>query len=209
MTKTRMFLFATLALIMAFGAFGQFALAADFHMVAVPSVHHAVSPDVGAPAAVATFLEMGPNPPVAGPPPSWPNSCGPSATGSPCTADPAGSVLMAVPTSLWSAASCTSSTVACGQISQLIVSNTATGDYKVQVEIKQGTKVIMDTGLQDLKFTFPAGQGFFIYGGAAFGPGNCPKAVTCVAPVPGVATITYTNHIGTTIVSSHQTITLQ
>jgi hypothetical protein len=215
MTKTRIFLFATLALIMAFGAFGQSALADDsapfhFRVVAAPGHHNGVTPDVGAPAAVATFQSVGPNPPVdTSSSISWPNGCGPSATGSPCTSDPIGSILVGVPQETWSASGCTSSSAACAQLINLVDSNTATGDFKVQVEVKQGTKVIADSGLQDLMFTFPAGNGYFIYGGLAFGPGNCAKGVTCVAPVPGIATITQTDHIGTTVVKTVSTITLQ
>lgn len=212
MTKTRMFLFAALALILTFGAFSRSALAQDG-----PQVHAAIlgpapglpldtsadATPAATPGAASGITAMGPINSA------WPDFCGSgSAT---CASDPAGTVLIGEPTETWSRASCTgsSSTSPCGQIYNFIVSNTATGAWSVKLEVKQGTKVILDTGMLSTGETFPAGDIGYSYFSVAFGTGNCAKGVTCVAPVAGPATITYTNKIGAETIIGKQTITLQ
>jgi len=222
MTKSRMFLFATLALIMAFGAFGQFALAADGPQFPVhaailgPSagINHGASPNVAEPGGATAFTAMGPLPPVdSGSSISWPAFCGPSVTGSVCASDPAGSILIGEPEETWSLASCTGSaaTAPCGQAYNFFVSNTATGEWKYEIEVTQGTKVIYYSGLIDAMEVFPAGYIGALDFPVAFGTakGNCAKGKTCVAPVAGAAVITITSKIGTESIAGKATITLQ
>jgi hypothetical protein len=196
MTKSRMFLFATLALIMAFGAFGQFAQAADGPQFPVHAriigpaegISHGANPNV-TPGGATAFTAMGPLPPVdSGSSISWPAFCGPSVTGSVCASDPAGSILIGVPEETWSLASCTSSTTACGQAYNFFLSNTATGEWKYEIEVTQGTKVIYWSGLVDAMEVFPAGYIGALDFPVAFGVGDCAKGKTCVAPVAGAAT---------------------
>jgi hypothetical protein len=118
-------------------------------------------------------------------------------------------MLIGAPEELWSAATCTSTTTACGQIYNFVVSNTAKGAWSAQIEVKQGASVIYDSGLQSLGGTFAAGDIGYSGADVAFGVGDCPKGVTCVAPKAGPATITYTNKIGTVTVTGTQAITLQ
>lgn len=210
MTKTSMFLFAVLALILTSGAFGQAALSPDgpqVHAVilgSAPGLPLEVTPDATAaatPAAASAMTAMGPLGS------DWPDFCGSGSAH--CASDPSYSLLLGEPEETWSRATCTSSTTACGQIYNVVVSNTAAGKWSVKLKVKQGTKVIYDTGMLGSGVTFAAGNIGYSYFSVAFGPGDCAKGVTCVAPVAGPATITYTNKIGTTTVTGHQTITLQ
>ena len=212
MTKTRMFLFAALALILTFGAFSQLALAEDgpqVHAVILgraPGLPLDVSADATAaatPGAASGITAMGPINSA------WPAFCGSGGNG--CAADPQYTLLLGDPEETWSRASCTgsSSSSPCGQIYNFFVSNTATGAWSVKLEVKQGTKVIYDTGMLSTGETFPAGDIGYSYFSVAFGTGNCAKGVTCVAPVAGPATITYTNKIGAETIIGKQTITLQ
>ena len=209
MSKTQILLIAAFALILASGAFHQAALAES-----APQVHAVVlgaapglpmqsidAATTTAPAALSPITAMGPINSA------WPSFCG---TGSTCASDPSGSMLIGAPTETWPLATCTSNTAACGEVYNEIETNTASGTWKVQVEVKQGTSVIYDSGLQRTGDSLAAGQlglsGFYV----AFGPGDCfVKSVTCVAPVAGPATITYTNKIGTAIFKSTARITLQ
>ncbi|MGC9950538.1 MAG: hypothetical protein ABSF64_29580 [Bryobacteraceae bacterium] len=206
MTKNRMFLFAALALILAFGASSQLALAADgpkIHAVILghaPGVSHGAAPDA-TPTASSGITAMGPINAA------WPAFCG--ATGTGCASDPSGTILIGAPEELFSAATCTSSTVACGQIYNFVESNTATGNWEAQIEVKQGASVIYDSGLVNFNETFPAGDIGYTSASVGFGPGDCPAGVTCVAPKAGAATITYTNKIGKVTITGTQTITLQ
>jgi len=207
MTKTRIFLFATLALIV---VFGQMALAADaprtFANVLgpVPGLHPGLNPDV-TPAAANTVIFATPD---SGAPFGF---CATGTSMDPCPNDPAGTMIIGVPEAAgFTAATCNTTTApGCGVIFNFFASNTATGDWKYSIVVKQGTKTIQSSGLVDTKQTFPAGftgaSGFYML----FGPGNCPKAVTCSAAVAGPASVTYTNKIGTTTVVGHATIQLQ
>jgi hypothetical protein len=205
MTKTRVFQFAALALVLAFGAFGQLALAADGpHHAAFlrpgPGVSSSANPDA-TPTALSGMTAM------SAINAAWPDFCG---TGSAtCASDPTGTILIGAPTELWSAATCTGTTTYCGEIYNVVVSNTATGDWQLELEVKQGTSVIYDSGLINEKETFPAGDIGLSYFEVAFGVGNCVTGVTCVAPKAGPATITYTNKLGKTTVTGTATITLQ
>jgi len=209
MTKTRMFIFTAFAFILALGAVSQSALAADgpqFHAVLRPgpALSHGAAPDA-APAAASGITAM------SGINAAWPAFCGSGGNG--CASDPSGTILIGAPVELWSLATCTgaASSAPCGQVYNFIVSNTATGAWSIQLEVKQGTSVIYDTGLLKTDETFPAGDIGYSGFNVAFGPssGNCPAAVTCVAPTAGPATITYTNKIGKISYKGTQTITLQ
>jgi len=205
MTKTRVFLFAALALVLASGALRQLATAANGPRIRAilrhgSGVPFGVTPEA-TPTAASGITAMGPINTA------WPATCGTGGTG--CASDPSGTMLIGAPEELWSAATCTSTTIACGQIYNFVVSNTAKGAWSVGVEVKQGTKVIYDTGLQSTGSTFAAGDIGYSSADVAFGPGDCVTGVTCVAPVAGAATITFTNKIGKVTVTGTQAITLQ
>jgi hypothetical protein len=204
MTKTRLFLFATLAVIV---VFGQMALAADaprgFAKILgpAPGFEAGLSPDVAPTLANTVTFATGASATL--------GFCGPSSSGMACPSDPVGTMIFGEPEETgYSAATCTSTTAACGVVWNFFESNTATGDWKTGIKITQGTKVIEDSGLQDTKQTFPVGEigasGFYL----ALGPGNCPKAVTCVDPVAGPATIVFTEKIGAKTITGRATITL-
>jgi hypothetical protein len=207
MIKTRMFLFAALALILTFGQLAFAQEGPQVHAVILgtaPGMPLEVTPDATAavtPGAASAMTAMGPLGS------SWPDFCGSGS--STCASDPSYSLLLGQPEETWSRATCTSETTACGQIYNVVVSNTASGAWSAKLEVKQGTKVIFDSGLLSTGSTFAAGDIGYSSFNVAFGSGHCAKGVTCVAPVAGPATITYTNKIGTTTVTGHQTITLQ
>jgi hypothetical protein len=201
-------LFATLALVLAFGAFNQPALAGEPQHGAKIIGPAGLAQSSAVPNATPTALSgMTAMTAINA---AWPAFC--DEPGTTCDAsDPAGSMLVGEPTEVWSLATCTAvaSTSPCGEVYNAVISNTATGDWKLELEVKQGSSVIYDSGLINEKETFPAGDIGLSYFEVAFGPGNCPSTVTCVAPVAGTATIEYINELGTTKVTGTATITLQ
>jgi hypothetical protein len=141
MTKTRAFLFAALALIVVLGLSGQQALAQDN---ADSNVHVFLMdrggpiPDAGT-AVLAGPVQMVAPPPSAGPPPSWP--C--FAPNAPCSADPAGGMLIGLPIQQWPISGSTNCTmVPCGQVMAMFTTTTGSGSIGASVSIAQGSTVI-------------------------------------------------------------------
>jgi len=199
---------------MAFAAFSQLAVAADFTIAPATRVSsvtpfpHSTSPDTPA-AGIAVALTVGPLPPGGtSSVPTWPSQCGASVTGSFCPSDPAGSILLGAPQQYWPLTTCTSSSTACLQVVDFWANNTATGDWKVDIEVKQGTKVIFNTGVINTKQTLSAGEEYFSWDSIAFGPGDCATG-TCATPVAGPATVSWTNTVGTTKTTATSIIYLQ
>jgi len=199
MTKTRAFLYASLALFVALGVCGQQALAGDVGSHGETGIiltdHWTPGPVPEAAAAVlAGPVSFDVPPPSVGPPPSWP--C--VAPKSPCTGDPAGGLLMGVPLQeapITGTNNCTM--VKCGQILAMFETTTATGAVSATITIKQGTTTIFSGKAKGA--TAKANQVGLVYLNGA------QLATTAVA---GAATVTVTTTVGTTKVSGKTTIYL-
>jgi len=184
MTKSRAFLLAVLALIVAMGLSGQLALAED---------NDAPTGDATA-ALLAGPVAFVVPPPSNGPPPSWP--C--VAPAAPCTTDPKGGLLMGVPLQEWPISGTTNCTmVKCGQIMAMYQSTTATGAAKATISIKQGTTTIF-SGAAKCTTAVANTVGYCYLSGIQF-------MTTAIA---GAATVTVSTTVGTTKVSGKTTIYL-
>jgi len=190
MTKSRIFLFATLATILAFAAFGQVALAADFtpHVIhlgpAINFPHHGVSSnaDPGASLAAGVWANA-----ISG---NWPAFC-PSSPD--CASDPAYSFFIGDPQQYWSLSACNGAY--CMEIEDVVETGTATGTWTYDLIVKQGTKKISDSGVQTVSGTVPQNAIELLYFSEVGFP-SCVKGVTCSSPVAGPAVIEMVNTIG-------------
>jgi hypothetical protein len=203
MTKSRMFLYATLAMIVAFAAFGQIAAAADLtpHVIrlgpAMNFPHHGASPnaDPGASLAGGVWANaMGSD---------WPTFC-PASPG--CTSDPAGTIFIGDPQQYWSLSGCTDAY--CMEVADIVETGSASGTWTVDLIIKQGSNKIADSGLQTVNGTVSPNSVNLIYFSEVGFPA-CPKGVTCVNPVAGPAVISFTNTIGGVKTTATRIIYLQ
>jgi hypothetical protein len=144
--------------------------------------------------------------------PCFPNNGAPNEAD--CSTVPAGGATLGVLGYTISYANCdasqASSPEVCGQIYWFYEDDTndTSDPLKVSLEVKQGTKVILDTGLITLADPnpYPAGSIITIYDDTAFGTlggtgkgnGYCGGTkVVCVNPVPGLATATVVTEVGT------------
>jgi hypothetical protein len=188
MTKSRMFLYATLAMIVAFAAFGQIAAAADLtpHVVhlgpAMNFPHHGASPnaDPGASLAGGVWANAIGS--------AWPQFC----PNSSCASDPAGSFFIGDPQQYWSLSACTDAY--CMSVADVVETGSASGTWTVDLIIKQGSNKIADSGLQTVGTANANAVNLISFPEVGFP--SCPKGVTCVNPVAGPAVISFTNTIG-------------
>jgi hypothetical protein len=221
MTKTNTILFASLALILALGVCLPQALAADnlrFHAatIRVPEMPQAI-PAAAAPLIQQGATAMGPTPPTTGVvngvqtgPPSWP--CFP--TSAPCSSDPAGGYLGAIPQESFSITTCevaynsSNGTGGCGQLwwtfetSSALTCPTAGCPLSVAITAKEGSNTLYSLPLTNIG-TIPAPSTLggpyveVIYGQQGFGTTWDPSAVN---PTAGNVTVTVTTQVtaGTT-----------
>ena len=207
MTKIRVIPFAALAVIVALGMIGQPALAQDFvstlHLqgtIAGRTAPHSDAVPDAASQVHELYTTMNELPPLDGSGNGeWP--CG---GGSPDCADiAAGGLVIGFPFYSWSLTGCTSSTLACGEITWMYETDVKSTTAKVsfQVTVTQGsttkTTIYSAGPLSGGKnpgqyytevWSLPVG----------FGPGDCfTTGTTCGTPVAGPATVTVTTTIGT------------
>jgi hypothetical protein len=236
MTKIRMILLASLALILAFGLCAPQAMADDglrFHAVTIraPQMPQAI-PAATAPLIQQGMTAMGPTPPVTGVvngtqtgPPSWP--CFP--TSAPCSSDPSGGFLAAIPQEVFSLATCevaydsTNGTGGCGQVWWTF--ETASGltcpttgcPLSVAITATQGSNTIYSLPLTNIG-TLPSSsseggpyveviygqQGFGTTWGATVNPtaGNVTIAVETQV-VAGTTTTTKVTAKGSLVIAVH------
>jgi hypothetical protein len=229
--KSRLFqVFASLSIVVFFVC-GQQALAQE-------SRHHlqariASAPHQGEARNAAKFDELfqlasgfGVLPPVdSGGNDEWPCFPNANANGADCSQIATGGVVLGTPAYTQSLANCdadSSSSTSCGQIFWFYEDDTGdnTDPLIVSIEVKQGTKVILDTGKIPLASPnpFPAGSVIIISDDVAFGTlgetgkgnGFCAGTkVVCVNPVAGIATVTLTTTVGQSKITSHFNINLQ
>ena len=163
---------------------------------ALPAQHGNISPDVST-ALVAGIVELGdPAPPDVSNNPTWP--CFTGGSDPDCSSIAAGGLVVGIPFSDWSAASCnvTSDTMACGQFITTLTDNTANGKATVTITIKQGASVVFNTG--KLKAgSISAGFLYTLYLYLGTGPNGCtPYGTTCVDATAGPATLSVTTAVG-------------
>jgi len=207
MTKTYTILFASIALILALGA--SPALAENIHLRTI-TVPHTISPDA-IPAATTPLVQqgpatMGPTPPSTGVsgPPSWP--CFPPTA--PCSSDPAGGYLGALPTEVYKLTTCevaynsTTGTGGCGQlwwtfeVASTLTCATAGCPLSVAISAKQGSNTVYNLPLTNIG-TLPSPSSLggayteVIYGQQGFGT-NWGATVN---PTAGNVTITVTTQV--------------
>ncbi|HEY4841798.1 MAG TPA: hypothetical protein VIH78_07515 [Terriglobales bacterium] len=147
----------------------------------------------------------------------WPCFPNQNANGADCSSIATGGVVIGQPAFTQSLANCdasASSAPNCGQFFSFYEDDTGdtTDDLVVSIVVKQGVKYILDTGTVDLGTNpFPAGSVVVIYDDTAFGtlgqtgPGNgfCGGSTeTCVNPVKGPATATFTITVGTSTIKT-------
>jgi len=147
----------------------------------------------------------------------WPCFPNQNANGADCSSIAAGGVVIGQPAYTQSLANCDASASGaanCGQFFSFYEDDTGdnTDDLVVSIVVKQGVKYILDTGTVDLGTNpFPAGSVVIIYDDTAFGtlgqtgPGNgfCGGSTeTCVNPVKGPATATFTITVGTSTIKT-------
>jgi|HubBroStandDraft_1064217.scaffolds.fasta_scaffold02475_9 hypothetical protein len=210
MTKIRMFMFAAVAVIVAFGMVGQQALALDVHFHSM-IIGKADVPDV-MPDAASQLHQLITVMAVASPETSSSNFYWPCFTGGSdplCSSIPAGGVVLGAPFYTWPLTTCTSSTAACGQIYWLFETDVAStkAAIDVSVTVTQGTSTIYNTGTVDVGTNPGAGYVEVIWADVGFGPGDCATG-TCATPVAGAATITTTTTVGKQKATGKATITL-
>lgn len=196
MTKIRMFMFAVLAVMVAFAMGAQPAFAQD--LAANPHIRIAtigrvpVQPDAGPDATSLvhqgiTAMGILP-PPDSGGLDSWPCFGG----GPDCPTIAVGGMVVADPFYTWPLTNCTSSTTACGQIYWTFETDVAStkAPINVSITVTQGTTT--KTTIMSISGTVGTnpGAGYLevVSADVAFGPGNCMTG-TCGTPVAGPATI--------------------
>jgi hypothetical protein len=222
MTKSRMFqIFVSLAIVVFFVC-GQQAVAQhhlQFKVVTGPeaNVHQPKAPKEK---AVLEQLSSGFGflPPVdGGGNDEWPCFPNQNANGADCSQISTGGVVIGQPAFTQSLSACDANTGTspnCGQFFSFYEDDTGdtTDDLVVSIVVKQGKNYILDTGAVDLGTNpFPAGSVVVIYDDTAFGtlaqtgPGNgfCAGSTeTCVNPVAGKATATFTITVGTSTIKT-------
>ena len=193
-----MFVIAALAVVIALGAWGRPAMAADIAVfdgihVTVQASEHWV------PNATAALLQG---------PVMWDNgTVVPPCFGgnSPCTTDPAGGVNIGFPIPFWpingsgTGTTCNNVTLqACGQIDSFIQTNTAEGKIGATITITQGTTTIFTYSNTDIG-TAKSGEVISV------SVAGIELDATAIA---GEATITVTTTVGKSKVSGKTTIVL-
>jgi hypothetical protein len=208
-----MFMFAALAVIVAFGVCGESALALDPHF-RVASIGALPVQTDNQPAAASLVHQgitgMGVLPPLdATSVDTWP--CFTGGSDPDCSSIAAGGLVVGVPLYTWSLTGCTSSTAACGQIFWTFETDVTSKKTAINVSITvtQGTSTIMSTGTVDIGKNPGAGFIEIISDDVAFGVGDCAAPTMCVAPIAGPATIKVTTAIGQQKSSGTYAITLQ
>ena len=141
-----------------------------------------------------------------------------------CASIAAGGVVLGQEAFTQSLSACdanSSSSPNCGQIFSFYEDDTGDNadNLIVSIVVKQGNKYILNTGLVNLGLNpFPAGSVIVISDDTAFGTlgqtgpnnGYCAGSnLTCVNPVAGKATITFTIIVGTSTIKSTSSIFLQ
>jgi hypothetical protein len=199
MTRIRVFLFATLAVIVAFGLSGQ-ALAQDFtvgefHMHATQVVPHANIPDATT-ALNQGIVAVGPIPALGGDGfDNWPCFGG----GADCSAILPGGVVFGIPIQNWSLANCTAGD--CGQVYWSFEDDVASGNLVVSFTIKQGK-----TTIERLR---PANLGPITGAPGSIWVISCDCMKLSTKAVAGPATISVSTAVGTTKISGKATINLE
>jgi hypothetical protein len=137
--------------------------------------------------------------------PYWPCLTGGSDTD--CRSIPAGGWVSGIPYLSWSF-SCSGG--ACAQLTWWFQDGTVdTVDHLiVTISIKQGKRIIFDTGAQDYGPNPYPQQLVHVFSQAGFGPGNCAAGITCSDPVTGKASMEATATVGTQTATTRQTIDL-
>jgi hypothetical protein len=225
-TKTYTILLASFALILAIGVCAPQALAEDGpHLNVLTIAHNPVRAGAAAPQAVPEAASVplilqgmstiGPSPSTYGPPPSWP--CFPTAA--PCSSDPAGGYLAAIPTEVFSLSACesapnsTTGIGGCGElwwtfeVSASLTCPTAGCPLSVGITAVQGTTTVYSLPLTNIG-TVPSGkteggayteviygsQGLGLNWGAASNPTSTggPVAFTVTTQVTSGTTTTKT-----------------
>jgi hypothetical protein len=222
MTKSRWFQVLAITAILACIVCGQQALAENPHHLQIRAVNaNGVDPLKGAKEKKA--LEQlssgfGVLPPVdGGGNDEWPCFPNQNANGADCSAIAAGGVVIGQPAFTQSFSACdadSDTSTSCGQMFSFYEDDTGDNndDLVVSIVVKQGKNYIMDTGSVDLgPNPFSPGSVVVIYDDTAFGtlaqsgPGNgyCAGSTeTCVNPIPGKATATFTITVGTSTIKT-------
>lgn len=145
-------------------------------------------------------LTMGPIPPKDGSGNAyWPCITGGSNVD--CSSIPAGGLVDGTPMHSWPLSTCdaSSETAPCGQISFWFEDDDpSTADIEIAFKVKQGSSIIYELPKTSFGPNTYKGQVIVYAANVAFGAGagNCPKKVTCSAPVAGPVTLTATVLIG-------------
>ena len=154
----------------------------------------------------------------------WPCFPNQNANGADCSQIATGGVVIGQPAFTQSLSACDANTGTspnCGQFFSFYEDDTgdSTDDLVASIVVKQGKNYILDTGPVNLGVNpFPAGSVVVIYDDTAFGtlgqsgPGNgfCAGSTeTCVNPVAGKASATFTITVGTSTIKSTISMFLQ
>jgi hypothetical protein len=212
MTNIRTFMFAALAVIVAFGAGGRQALAEapHFHLSVIGHVPAQVSPDPAAPTIFQLVTNFGTLAPIDGSGnDEWPCYTGDPINWPDCSSIPAGGLVIGVPTYTVSLANCLDPNVACIGGEEVVEDDnpSTTEAFKWALRITQGDSIILDTGKLNFGPNMP--NTIQVIGGNLYvGPGNCATG-TCVAPVAGQATATTWTWVGKSVAVGHATINFQ
>jgi hypothetical protein len=202
-----MFTFAALAVIVAFGISGQAQaqgiVGQNPHLKLTVAGHippaEGVTPDVNPP-LVGGSLSLGVLPPTDGSGnPEWPCFGGDTD----CSGIAAGGWVQGVPLVVWSKADCKNTV--CAQLLWWFQDNSTdtTDDLIITLEVKQGTKVIMNTGPLDFGPNAYTGDTVYLTSYAAFGTAECAVG-TCHNPATGEAVLTATVQVGSS--TAHSTL---
>jgi len=211
MTKTRMFMIAALAVIVAFGVSGLQAQSAvgNAKLTAVTKVPtEGVSPDATIPGLIGGELAMGTLPPTDGSGnPYWP--CFTGGSDADCSAIPAGGWVSGIPFITWSKSGCLNTT--CAQLTWWFQDNTtdATDDLIITITAKQGSKTVLNSGALDFgPNPFPGGVLVVLTSYVGFGTEECAVG-TCKNPASGDVTLETEVQVGSSKATTKQIITLQ
>ena len=218
MTKTRMFMFAALAVIVALGVCGQVQAQelqihpGKFTIVGRVPVVQDAAPDVAIPALLGEDLSMAVIPAADGSGnPYWPCFTG-SSSQPDCDTIPSGGVVTGVPYLTWSKTTCTAkvATAPCAELTWWFQddSTDVTDDLIVTLKAIQGAKTLWTDILNAGPNPF-SGYIIVLTDGIAFGPGDCLNGGTCKKPAAGEVTLEATVTVGTESATQHQIIGLQ
>jgi hypothetical protein len=211
MTKTRMFMVAALAVIVAFGVSGLQAqnVAANVKLTPVTKVPtEGVSPDAAPAALIGGELGMGVIPPIDGSGYyEWP--CFTGGSNPDCSGIPAGGWVSGIPFITWSKTGCKNTV--CAQLTWWFADNTtdATDDLIITITAKQGSKTLLNSGALDFgPNPFAGGYLVVLTDYVAFGTDECATG-TCKNPAAGDATLTAEVQVGTAKATTKTIITFQ